>query len=97
MDPTKEGINTTPHNMDLRGDRLYTSWYDGGVKIHDVSDPGRPELLAWWRAPRRWSFWTAQYATDEFFVASSHTRGHYTHDGAPFAFPNRASSGIRRR
>lgn len=88
--PTKAEINTTPHNFDIVDDRLYTSWYDGGVKIHDISDPETPELLAWWRAPEQWTFWTAQYATDEFFIASSHTRGQYNRGkGAVVTFPNR--------
>lgn len=88
-DPRKAEINTTPHNFDIRGERLYSSWYDGGVKIHDISDPTAPELLAWWRAPERWSFWTAQYATEEFFVSSSHSRGRYNAGkGAVVLFPN---------
>jgi PGF-CTERM protein len=63
---------TTSHNCDIAGDRLYTSWYFGGVKVHDVSDPGNPEELAWWRDPTEAGFWTAQSATPgEFFVGSS--------------------------
>ncbi|WP_436927074.1 LVIVD repeat-containing protein [Halosimplex amylolyticum] len=89
-DPEKSALNTTPHNFDVAGDRLFTSWYDGGVKVHDVSDPANPELLAWWRAPSRWTFWTAQRATDAFFVASSHARGRYNAGkGALVTFPNR--------
>ncbi|WP_053948277.1 LVIVD repeat-containing protein [Halolamina sediminis] len=89
--PEKAEINTTPHNFEIRGERLYSSWYDGGVKIHDVSDPRNPELLAWWRDPHEWTFWTAQYATEEFFVASSHSRGRYNAGkGALVTFPNRA-------
>ncbi|MFB6198563.1 MAG: LVIVD repeat-containing protein, partial [Halobacteriaceae archaeon] len=91
MNPTKAGINTTPHNFDIVGDRLYTSWYDGGVKIHDISQPRAPELLAWWRAPREWTFWTAQYATENYFIASSHSRGQYNDNkGGLFTFPNEA-------
>ncbi|WP_367996854.1 LVIVD repeat-containing protein [Haloferax volcanii] len=74
-DPTLGGVWTTAHNFDFRDDRLYTSWYRGGVKRHDVSDPTDPVELAWWRDPERASFWTAQYAypfADEgVFVASS--------------------------
>lgn len=89
--PEKDSINTTPHNFDIVGDRLYTSWYDGGVKIHEVGDPEAPELLAWWRAPHEWTFWTAQYASSEFFVASSHSVGSYNAGkGALVTFPNRA-------
>ena len=71
-DQTREGQFTTAHNLDIVDDRLYTSWYFGGVKIHDVSDPGDPEELAWWRDPDVGSFWTAQSAVPgEYFVASS--------------------------
>lgn len=63
---------TTSHNFELREGRLYSSWYQGGVKIHDVSDPAEPEELAWWRDPATAAFWTARVATpDETFVASS--------------------------
>jgi hypothetical protein len=65
------GIWTTSHNFDIVGDRLFTSWYQAGVKIHDISDPANPERLAWWRRPEEASFWTAKRATDGFFVASS--------------------------
>ncbi|MFB6227235.1 MAG: hypothetical protein ABEH88_01405 [Halobacteriales archaeon] len=66
------GLWTTAHNFEIHGDRLYSSWYRAGVKIHDISDPGSPELLAWWLRPRETSFWTAQVGVPgEFFIASS--------------------------
>jgi hypothetical protein len=68
--PTYEGVWTTSHNCDFAGDRLYTSWYRGGVKMHDVSDPSSPEELAAWRDSERASFWTAQ-AASTCFVGSS--------------------------
>jgi PGF-CTERM protein len=66
----RSGWFTTAHNLDITGDRLYTSWYYGGVKIHDISDPANPGEIAWWRNPTEASFWTAQSAGEEF-VASS--------------------------
>ncbi|MFC6720827.1 PGF-CTERM sorting domain-containing protein [Halobacteriaceae archaeon SHR40] len=66
----RSGWFTTAHNLDITGDRLYTSWYFGGVKIHDISDPENPGEIAWWRNPAEASFWTAQSAGEEF-VASS--------------------------
>jgi len=66
----RSGWFTTAHNLDITGDRLYTSWYYGGVKIHDISDPENPGEIAWWRQPEEASFWTAQSAGDNF-VASS--------------------------
>jgi hypothetical protein len=63
------GVWTTSHNFAFRGDRLYTSWYRGGVRVYDVSEPSAPELVARWRDSYGTSFWTAEPATDEFFVA----------------------------
>jgi len=70
-DPTIGGTWTTSHNFDIVGDRLFTSWYQGGVKIHDISDPANPEELAWWRDPEGTAFWTAKRATQQCFVASN--------------------------
>lgn len=91
--PPGQGIGfnppeTTAHNCDIEGDRLYSAWYNGGVKIHDVSDPANPEELAWWRLPEETSFWTAQYATEDTFVASSITIGGRSRRAALFTFPN---------
>jgi PGF-CTERM protein len=66
-----EGNWTTSHNFELRDGLAFTSWYNGGVRLHDVSDPSSPQLLAAWRSEDT-SFWAAQAATDSFFVASSH-------------------------
>jgi hypothetical protein len=68
----RDGLWTTSHNFDLVGDRLYSSWYQAGLKIHDVSDPANPELLAWWRRPSSVGFWTAVRARDAV-VASAHS------------------------
>ncbi|SDQ49537.1 LVIVD repeat-containing protein [Natronobacterium texcoconense] len=66
------GLWTTAHNFELRDEMLFSSWYRGGVKIHDVSDPESPEQLAWWRDPDEAGFWTARVAEPgETFVASS--------------------------
>ncbi|OLZ39832.1 hypothetical protein A6E15_02005 [Natrinema saccharevitans] len=84
-----DGEWTTSHNFDLRNDRLYSSWYRGGVKIHDVSDPNEPEQLAWWRDPDETAFWTARVAVPgETFVASSTEAIPTTAlEGALYTFP----------
>lgn len=83
------GLWTTSHNFELRGDRLYSSWYQGGVMVHDVSDPESPERLAWWRNPAN-AFWTARVAVPgEFFVASSYQTPTATAERL-FTFPDRA-------
>ncbi|KAB1186790.1 MULTISPECIES: LVIVD repeat-containing protein [Haloferax] len=89
-DPTVGGVWTTAHNFDFHDGRLYTSWYRGGVKRHDISDPADPVELAWWRDPGRTNFWSAQYAypfADEgVFVASSW--GFDDVSGALYTFPD---------
>jgi len=87
-DGTRQGTWTTSHNFEFHGERLYTSWYQGGVKVHDVSDPANPEELAWWRQPEAARFWTAQYATEEAFVAGN--MGGQTYPAGVYTFPNRA-------
>ncbi|MFB6205135.1 MAG: LVIVD repeat-containing protein [Haloglomus sp.] len=70
-DPTFDGIWTTSHNFSFRGDRLYTSWYRGGVRVYDISDPSDPTVIARWRDSYRTSFWTAEPTGRGFFVAPS--------------------------
>ena len=91
-DPTYGGVWTTAHNFELAGDVLYSAWYRGGVKRHDVSDPGAPEELSWWRDPESTNFWTARLAEpggqDGFFVASSWGVGDVP--GGLYTFPDHA-------
>ncbi|MFC7155704.1 LVIVD repeat-containing protein [Halomarina halobia] len=71
-DESYQGTWTTSHNFELAAGRLYSSWYQGGVKLYDVRDPASPELLGEWEDRSEASFWTAQAARPgEFFVASS--------------------------
>ena len=91
-DPTYGGVWTTAHNFELSGGILYSSWYRGGVKRHDVSDPGSPEEVSWWRDPDTTRFWTARLAApgerDGFFVASSMGVGDVP--GGLYTFPDHA-------
>jgi hypothetical protein len=88
-DTTRSGTWVTSHNFDLRDGRLYSSWYQGGVKIHDLSDPTTPRQMAWWRDPETARFWTARSAViDDFFIASSYDLG--TTEGGLYTFPDRA-------
>jgi hypothetical protein len=89
-EPAYGGVWTTAHNFEFRGDRLYSSWYQGGVKRHDISDPANPEELTWWRDPENASFWTARLAVPgETFVASD--MGVPRNNGAElYVFPDHA-------
>ena len=75
-DQTRDGTFTTAHNVDFADGRLYSSWYYGGVQIHDVTDPADPSRLAWWQNHEEAKFWTAEsVAPGEYFVASDIGRG----------------------
>jgi hypothetical protein len=82
------GQFTTAHNCDIAGDRLYTSWYFGGVKRHDISDPASPTEQLWWKDAPTASFWTAEAVSGEdFFVAGSANEA--AAFGAVYTFPER--------
>lgn len=71
-DSSPSGVWTSAHNFELSTDRLYSSWYNGGMMIHDITDPADPTRIAGWRNPDELSFWTAQQAIPgETVVASS--------------------------
>jgi len=66
----EEYDNTTAHNFGIRGNRLYTSWYNGGVRVYDIGTPSSPLLTGEWINPSKTSFWTAK-PLKSGFVASS--------------------------
>jgi len=94
--PTRSGQFTTAHNFELRDDRLYSSWYFGGVKVHDVSDPRSPDQLAWWRDPAVACFWTARSAVpgEQFVASSAGDAGGFDDSiqGRVYVFPDRAGN-----
>lgn len=95
QNPTYNGVWTTAHNFDFEGGRLYSSWYRGGVKIHDVSDPRNPRELTHWRRSRKTSFWAATLAVPgEFFVASSWNQYGELPQAALYTFPDRAGESV---
>lgn len=89
-DATYSGVWTTAHNFDFVGNRLYTSWYRGGIRVHDVSDPTEPQELAHWRETETTSFWTAQKGPDCILASSwrDHSRTDRTEGAAIYAFPD---------
>lgn len=36
------------HNLDIRGDKLYVSWYADGIRVIDLEDPAEPEEIAYY-------------------------------------------------
>lgn len=92
-DASIRGTWTTSHNFDLREGILYSSWYRGGVKRHDVSDPANPKELTWWADAEDAMFWTAQASTPgESFVASSLGRGEA--EAGLYTFPDEAGRSV---
>jgi len=83
-DPTRGGVVTTAHNFELTDGRLYSAWYNGGVRVHDVRDPDQPRQIFRWRDSATTSFWTAQrgagcfLATNTAMLDRSVTPGVYT-------------------
>lgn len=89
-DPGFGGVWTTAHNFSFHGDRLYTSWYRGGVRLYDVSDPRAPAVVRAWRDENLTSFWAARVAVPgSYFVAS--TRENF---GAPGAGEDPVTGGL---
>lgn len=68
--PPEDNDGATSHNFGVRGDRLYTSWYGGGVRVYDVADPAAPRLLGGWRDDEATVFWTAKPIHEGFVGAS---------------------------
>ena len=89
-DWTQAGAWTTAHDFAFDGDHLLSAWYQGGVRIHDVSDPAAPVELAWWRRPREVAFWTALPAAGETFVAPATTLPGGSLFSGLYRFPVRA-------
>ncbi|QRV13878.1 hypothetical protein JMJ58_13045 [Haloterrigena salifodinae] len=89
---------TTAHNFELRDGRLYSAWYQGGIKIHDVGDPAAPEELAHWRATDEAALWTARVANDGATVVASSTSRIPATDigGALYTFPTGLGSDFER-
>ncbi|MEZ3145165.1 LVIVD repeat-containing protein [Halobaculum sp. MBLA0143] len=93
-DPTFRGTWTTAHNFTIRAGTLYSSWYHGGVKRHDLSDPTAPRELSWWVDPTAARFWAATPAVSgEFFLASS--MGTETGAAGLWTFPETDGTGGR--
>ncbi|RQG88979.1 hypothetical protein EA462_11355 [Natrarchaeobius halalkaliphilus] len=87
---------TTAHNFELRDGELYASWYQGGVTIHDVSDPAAPDEVASWRDPETSGFWTARVSEPGAIFVASSTQAipHGLTEGALYTFPIRAGEQV---
>ncbi len=95
-DNTTSGEFSTSHNFEIRNGKLYSSWYNAGVKIHDISDPTTPEQITRFAEPDEMAFWTAQLGVpDDFFVATTYGGVPQPEDpdSALYTFPDPAVDG----
>lgn len=58
IEPPEIDVFRTSHNFDVTNNRLHASWYNGGVTVHDITDPSEPTELGHYAAEGS-SFWTA--------------------------------------
>jgi len=93
-DETVHGTWTTVHDFAFDGDRLLAAWYQGGVTVHDVSDPADPVELARWRRPDRAAFWTARPAVGDTFVAPTTALPAAGLESALYRFPSQPDSAV---
>ena len=56
--PDSPDVFRTSHNFDVTNNRLYASWYEGGVTVHDITDPSNPEELYSYQVDG-YQFWAA--------------------------------------
>ncbi|WP_336336719.1 LVIVD repeat-containing protein [Haloarcula brevis] len=87
-DPSPGGILTTAHNFELTADRCYSAWYNGGVRVHDLTDPTAPEQVFEWRDTESTSFWTAQRAAGCFVAACTDANGGTEVQPGLYTFPD---------
>jgi len=92
-DPSRGGVLTTAHNFELGDGRLYSAWYNGGVRVHDVRDPTAPRELYRWRDSAATSFWTAQRGDGCFLATSTNANGGSEVTPGVYTFPDPAVSG----
>jgi hypothetical protein len=59
IDPPDVDAFRTAHNFDVTANRLHASWYAGGVRVYDVTDPSDPVERAHYD-PDGYAFWTAE-------------------------------------
>ena len=69
----------TSHNFDVTQNRIHTSWYNGGVRVFDVTDPTEPALRGVYN-PEGYAFWTAVRARG-FTVGGIYGARSDHHDG----------------
>lgn len=56
-DDPADGLRTS-HNFDVHEDKVFSSFYEGGVRAYSIEDPTDPEELAAF-APEGTAYWTA--------------------------------------
>ena len=68
----------TSHNFDLTDDKLFASWYQGGLRAYDIEDPTDPEELAAYAPPQGYYWTNVELPTDgprTYTVGSNRAEG----------------------
>jgi len=89
-DPSRGGVLTTAHNFELTDGRLYSAWYNGGVRVHDVREPSEPRQIFRWRDSATTSFWTAQRGAGCLLAANTSALGGEDITPGVYTFPDPA-------
>jgi len=96
-DPSPGGVLTTAHNFELTDGRLYSAWYNGGVRVHDVRDPSAPREIFRWRDSVTTSFWTTQRGAGCFLAANTNANAGSEATPGVYTFPDPAIDAPARR
>lgn len=54
----------TSHNFEVTDSKVHTTWYQGGVRLFDLSPPSDPTQLAAWVSPDGQAYWGADHLSD---------------------------------
>ena len=92
-DPAPGGVLTTAHNFEFTDGRLYSAWYNGGVRVHDVRAPSTPREIYHWRDSATSSFWTAQRGAGCFLATSTNQNPGSEVTPGVYTFPDPALDG----
>jgi hypothetical protein len=96
-DASPGGVLTTAHNFELSDGYCYSAWYQGGLRVHDMSDPTNPHEVARWRDTDQAALWTVQRGADCLVASSTTKLGSVSGEPAVYTFPDPRDEAIAER
>ena len=87
-DAARGGVLTTAHNFELSANHCYSAWYQGGLRVHDMSEPTEPREVARWRDTDRAALWTVQRGAGCLVASSTTKLGSVSGEPAVYTFPD---------